>query len=116
MRHWLQAVRTGVFQRYDHGKSKNLKEYGSKTPPPYDLDKMRNGMKNINTFLFRGDNDALVAEKDFENLKQQLRRDESDAILETTIIPEFGHLDYLWAANVNSQINQPIIDLMLSNY
>lgn len=33
VKHWVQAYRHGKFRKYDYGKAKNKKIYGSEMPP-----------------------------------------------------------------------------------
>lgn len=53
--HYAQIINGHKFQRFDFGKSENLKRYGQETPPLYDLSKI-----NIKVALFTGRYDQLA--------------------------------------------------------
>jgi len=51
----MQIIRSGVFEMYDHGSNKNMRIYGSTTPPPYDLSRVK-----VPVAVFWGPNDAVA--------------------------------------------------------
>lgn len=51
------TILTGKFQKFDFGRGKNLKLYGTATPPKYNLTNIR-----IKVHLLYGSNDNLVSE------------------------------------------------------
>ena len=52
--HYIQLTKSGKFEQFDYG-DKNLKYYGSKTPPQYDLKKV-----TANIYLYHAAEDRLV--------------------------------------------------------
>ena len=64
--HYGQIIAKGKFQRFDFGKSENLKKYGQEVPPEYDLSKIK-----VPTALFTGDIDTLADQKDVKWLKEE---------------------------------------------
>jgi lysosomal acid lipase/cholesteryl ester hydrolase len=52
--HYVQLVKSGNFQKYDYGKTKNLEIYGEKEPPHYNLTAI-----TAPVALYWGENDAL---------------------------------------------------------
>lgn len=55
--HYLQCFSYGSFLKYDHGATENLKLYGSKRPPEYNLSNVR-----TNVQLMYGTQDFLASE------------------------------------------------------
>jgi pimeloyl-ACP methyl ester carboxylesterase len=115
MEHWLQMMSSGKFQRMDYGPKKNMKVYGQKTPPEFNLKKLVRNLKDINMFLIRGDKDAFVDEDDFGHLLQVFGDKLNDATLEHIVVPKYGHLDYIWAETADKEINEPIMDFLKRN-
>lgn len=62
--HYAQIINSGRFQRFDYGVKENLKRYGSKTPPEYDLSKIK-----VKTALYSGDVDKLADPQDVQWLE-----------------------------------------------
>jgi len=53
--HYAQIIANKEFQRWDWGKTENMKRYGQATPPAYDLSKI-----SVKMALCHGDVDALA--------------------------------------------------------
>ena len=68
MLHWMQMLNTGNFQRMDYGKKQNLVIYGQETPPLFDLEVLKENVKDLDMFLIKGEIDVFVHEKDFQQL------------------------------------------------
>ncbi|XP_039293236.1 lipase 1-like [Nilaparvata lugens] len=85
--HFLQVMGSANFQRYDYGREKNLKVWGSESPPLYNLSKIRAPMI---FYIASGD---LILEQDCENLARSLPN-----LVFVMKIPylTFGHMDFLW--------------------
>jgi hypothetical protein len=65
--HWVQCYRQGgKLRKFCYGPKKNLSVYGSETSPEYSLSHLMN--LNFKSYLFRGEKDSLVSEKDFKKL------------------------------------------------
>ena len=114
--HWLQIMRTGVFAKYDYGRDFNIQNYGTEEPPVYDTKFMAKNIRKYPTLLVRGENDYLVDTPDFTELKTILSQVDSNSALKIIEIPEYGHLDYLWARNVNEKVIAPVLEFVISNY
>jgi lysosomal acid lipase/cholesteryl ester hydrolase len=109
-------MRSGVFSKFDYGKEKNLEVYGTELPPRYDTAFMASNIRKYPTLLIRGENDYLVDSTDFKELKDILSQVSSNEVLKVIEVPEYGHLDYLWARNVQQKVIQPVLQFMLKNY
>ncbi len=108
--HWIQLVRSGNFQWFDYGKDENLKVYGKKTPPQYDMSHFSTKMADIDFLLIVGAKDALVNPKDFEKLKLVLPPNYF-----VKNIDDYNHLDYMWAKDVNEYVNNDIRTFLSRN-
>lgn len=95
--HWTQMMRSGYFQAFDYGSpAANQAIYGSDYPPMYNTDNFKTNLAGVNMLLFAGGNDALVAPDDYAKLLKIL-----PANVKSKVIPDYNHLDYMWAADVN---------------
>nr|XP_022910199.1 lipase 1-like [Onthophagus taurus] len=56
--HFAQIIKSGHFRRFDYGERINKKKYGTKTPPDYDLKKIRAPMA-----IFYSDYDWICSTK-----------------------------------------------------
>lgn len=103
--HWCQAVRHGDFRRFDYGCAVNLKRYGSKVPPIYDVSAIPRSLPKL---LIRGTNDALVTSKDIEWLCKQL----GTAINEIVNLKGWNHTDYMWEPRAATVVYPRVIDFI----
>jgi len=86
--HYEQWIDSAVFQRYDYGRRGNEREYGSSTPPAYNLSAIT---PQVPIALFAGQEDALVALADFALLQAALP---AGAAVFTHIYEGFSHLTW----------------------
>lgn len=66
--HELQMYRAAKFQKYDYGTEENMKKYGTKQPPEYDLSKI----SGIPVAMMVGTSDLLGDVEDNRWLRDQL--------------------------------------------
>jgi pimeloyl-ACP methyl ester carboxylesterase len=111
MMHWIQLMRSGNFQRFDFGEEENMRVYGQPTAPLYDLEFMKENLKDLDMLLVRGGSDGLVSQPDFDNLLDVLK-DKTPETLEHMIVPKYGHLDYVWAKDSLETVNKPVIEFL----
>lgn len=99
--HFAQLITSQRFQQFDYG-SNNQRVYGSDLPPEYDLSKV-----TLPITLFWAKNDLLSSETAVNKLKAKL-----PASTESYLIPyaEFNHLDYLWAIDAPTLLNDKVIE------
>jgi len=106
--HWVQMMRSGYFQQFDYGTPEaNMRQYGQTTPPLYNTDNFKTNLAKVPIFLFAGGNDALVASDDYAKLLNIL-----PASTKSKVITDYNHLDYMWAADINSNVNSDIFDFL----
>jgi len=87
MNYWHQLLNTNKFEMYDFGEKENMKKYGQKTPPVYDLGKI-----TVPVYLHAGSYDELADPEDVERLNSELTGSPK-VVLDTY---EYGHLTFLW--------------------
>ncbi|KPJ02558.1 Lipase 1 [Papilio xuthus] len=107
--HYAQEiVAKGRFQFFDLGPWNNKKIYGKEKPPEYDLSKITLPIK-----LFWAQNDLLSTEKDVKHLQESL-----PATTDVYLVPDpkFNHLDYLWAINTPSLLNNEILTSLQNSF
>ena len=77
---------------YDFGAKENMKRYGQKTAPIYDI----SNIKNIPVALFCGTDDLLASEEDYGWLRSELDKNGSLAFFGEY---DLGHLGLLMPAD-----------------
>ncbi|CAG5041729.1 unnamed protein product [Parnassius apollo] len=102
--HFGQLILSMKFHRYDEGKIGNLKKYGLKKPPEYNISKIVSPV-----FLICGQNDWLSSLKDVNELSSRLPN-----LIETYIVPEpyWGHNNYVWGLEAPELIFKKILDYL----
>eukprot|EP01022_Parablepharisma_sp_SALTPOND_P028456 TRINITY_DN70999_c1_g1_i1.p1 TRINITY_DN70999_c1_g1~~TRINITY_DN70999_c1_g1_i1.p1 ORF type:complete len:406 (+),score=34.97 TRINITY_DN70999_c1_g1_i1:72-1289(+) len=88
--HWDQAIHSGEFQMFDFGEEENLKRYGQKTPPIYDVKPYKNFA--FPSMVFSFGRDALVHPESV--LKFLSKLPEHSYVYEE--IPDTNHLSGFW--------------------
>ncbi len=96
--HWFQIMRSKRLQMYDEGSPTQFGE--DHVVPRYTLDAI-----STKIALFLGGRDTLV---DNSYTRSHL----TSSIVHVTEIPEYEHLDYLWANDVDNIVYPAIIDLI----
>ncbi|XP_013190839.2 lipase 1 [Amyelois transitella] len=105
--HYAQGIAGKQFRRYDHGSIlANRREYGSWSPPRYDLSKITTPV-----FLHYSDSDPMVHVNDVDTLFRELGR----AIGKFRVPePRFSHFDFIWAVNGRELLYDRVINLIRS--
>lgn len=91
MFHWKQMLITGEFKKYDYGATENLKRYGQRIPPLWNLTNIRRPLN-----LFAGDEDLLADPVDVAHLWREL--DPSFRKFLKTY--PAGHCTFMWGKTV----------------
>ncbi|CAG9826766.1 unnamed protein product [Diabrotica balteata] len=99
--HYGQEIVSGKFRRYDYKLLGNLEKYNSSVPPDYNLSAITAPIA-----LYYSKNDYMVAVKDVERLAKQLPN-----VVKLQLVKDrrFNHLDYLWAKDVHTILNDDLI-------
>lgn len=107
--HWVQMVRSGYFQQFDYGADGNMIQYGSQYPPQYGTENFKTLLANVKMLLFVGGNDALVQPSDYSRLLKLLPGN-----VKSKSIVDYNHLDYMWAGDINSYVNDDVREFLAS--
>ncbi|XP_023247872.1 gastric triacylglycerol lipase-like [Copidosoma floridanum] len=103
-----QNYKMKKFQAYDYGVKDNMRKYGQKTPPVYDLSKVTAPVS-----IWYAKNDDIVNYKDVQYLKKQLP---NVATYEEVQNENFNHFDFLWSYDAKELVYDfMIIDIDLRN-
>lgn len=87
--HYEQFIEKPRFGKYDYGSAGNMKEYGQKTPPDYNL-----GNYQIKTAFFIGQDDYLAEPKDVATLEAGLTHPSAEIVFKRTY-DKFSHLTWM---------------------
>lgn len=93
-----------MFRQYDFGFFGNLEAYGQDSPPEYDLSKI-----TVPVAIYYGNNDDI---NNIENVYEL--RDVLPNIIRDYLVPfdQFNHLDFIWAKDVKSLVNNDVVDVL----
>lgn len=96
--HFGQMHNSGKFQMYDYGHKDNEGHYHQKSPPSYDLTKIKTPIS-----LYWGGQDWLADPQDVEELAPRLRN-----LAANVYLPHFNHIDFIWGLHASEEIYMPI--------
>ncbi|XP_062141905.1 lipase 1-like [Drosophila sulfurigaster albostrigata] len=105
LEHYQQLLNSDGFYKFNYSKrSDNIKKYGTKYPPEYNV-------KNINckVALYYGKNDRLSSYKDVQNLRKKLPNVVHDELLAYS---KFSHLDFLVAIDAKKLLYDSMFRVM----
>ena len=92
MKHWIQIYTAQRLQKYDYGKSKNKKIYGTENPPVYDTTKFKK--YSIPSLMTTSDGDPFANPKDTLEFIDII---ENKTIVNILSLSNYNHLDYHWS-------------------
>ncbi|CAH0667735.1 unnamed protein product [Chilo suppressalis] len=102
--HFGQNIRFDTFRRFNHNRLTNILQYGSATPPDYNLSRI-----TVPAYIYYATMDSLVYPKDVLKLCGKL----PNLVLCHRIPSEtFGHLDFIWGNGVRTLLYKKILDQM----
>ncbi|XP_059483957.1 uncharacterized protein LOC132201648 [Neocloeon triangulifer] len=102
--HYTQEINSDKFRQYDYGYFDNMDHYGQHAPPQYDLSKI-----TANIYLHYSENDWMSHPNDVTQLYNQLASCQGKFRVP---LPEFNHLDFLWAIDVKTLLYNTIFSLL----
>ncbi|KAL0902586.1 hypothetical protein ABMA27_000422 [Loxostege sticticalis] len=102
--HYIQLVKSGQFQMFDMGKSKNLKIYGRVSPPTYRLNDV-----TLPVALFTSSDDWLSTNRDVQSLLSNLPNPVIHHVVRRN---EFSHTDFVWAEDADVLVYYLILDVI----
>ncbi|KAF2888027.1 hypothetical protein ILUMI_18146, partial [Ignelater luminosus] len=101
-RHVIQVYLSGKVPKYNYGEEENLRKYGQKNPPEYNLTKI-----TAPVALYYGVNDLLCAQEDVDKTAFMMQN-----VVVNKRIPGFNHVDILWGIDVVDLVFNDILKLM----
>ncbi|KXJ76707.1 hypothetical protein RP20_CCG009159 [Aedes albopictus] len=102
--HYVQIARSGRFQQYDFGRKENVRRYGSRVPPEYQLYR-----STAPIALFYGLNDWLVHPRNMDDLAKVLPR---VVAVRPVADEKFNHLDFILGKNVRELVYDQVIEMI----
>jgi len=96
--HFLQVIDSQKFRKYDHGIRENVKRYGFRSPPEYDLINMR-----IPTIVFSGSADTMAPPQDVERIVKNL-----PFMMKHFKLDAYSHMDFVWGKDSGKTIYDEI--------
>ncbi|GJQ83098.1 hypothetical protein Trydic_g20109 [Trypoxylus dichotomus] len=103
--HYSQEIEdNGNFQCFDYGEVGNMIEYGTPTPPLYNLTNIQ-----VPTYLMYGINDLMVSPIDVERLVTKLPKNVG---IYQIPLDSFNHVDFLWAKDAMKYVYQPLLKFL----
>jgi len=105
MIHFAQGVQGNNFQAYDYGTAeKNRQHYNQTTPPAYPIRPMK-----VPTAIFHGGEDWLADPTDVQYILDQIQK---DTLVFQKYIPNYNHIDFIWAMTANQDVYTDVVNLM----
>lgn len=105
--HYAQQIKSNAFQQYDYGPKDNLKYYGQKFPPKYNVSKITQ-----RAYFMYGMNDWLANYIDVQNLALKIK---NLVGLYKVPLDSFNHVDFLFGKDAEKLVYQPLMK-MLRNF
>ena len=103
MIHFAQGVQSNIFRAYDYGSAqKNQLHYNQTTPPEYDLTRV-----HVPIAIFWSGEDWLADPIDVNYLLDNLPN-----LVFKKYIPDYNHLDFVWALTANQLIYAELLTIM----
>ncbi|WKY01777.1 hypothetical protein Q1695_015635 [Nippostrongylus brasiliensis] len=99
--HWVQAVKSKKFGKFDYGEKGNMREYAEKKPPLYDVQKIR-----VPSTVFWSRDDIFA---DVQDIRETLLHSMNDTIQTTYELSHYSHMDFVLAVNATDDIYRPIV-------
>ncbi|CAG7833861.1 unnamed protein product, partial [Allacma fusca] len=107
LKHILQRVDSGKFQRFDYGPKKNKQMYGTTEAPEYDLSRVR--VESMLSIISR--TDRVTVPKAIKMFQDELPPSVHQS-WKVVNHPDFTHLDFLLHDNVKELVYDDIIEFL----
>lgn len=101
----LQIVKRHKVAKFDYGARRNLRFYGTKEPPEYNLSNVNS---NIHVALVSGEKDNWANPATVEEIRRKLPMKPSLDL----VITDYNHLDLTAAFDVDVRVNLPLLRLL----
>ncbi|KAL4234542.1 hypothetical protein ACF0H5_006185 [Mactra antiquata] len=100
--HYAQSIQDKKFQKYDYGMLGNLVRYSQTHPPEIHPENV-----NVPVLLYSGTQDWLVTPTDVTKLVSKIPN-----LVKHKVIPEWQHLDFIWAMNAPDVCYNDMISML----
>ena len=105
MIHFAQGVQSNIFEAYAYSTAdEDMKHYNQTTPPLYTVNAIK-----VPTAIFAGGNDWLADPTDVQYIFDNIP---SETLVFRKFIPDYNHIDFIWALSANEQIYADVVNLM----
>ncbi|CAL8136496.1 unnamed protein product [Orchesella dallaii] len=104
--HLVQNGRSCSFRYYDRGARKNIRRYGSREPPSYNLNRVR-----APVYIFYAEQDDNVTPTDIQRLASALPSETVRAVIRVND-DTFNHEDFSVGRDTNELVYKPLINMM----
>jgi pimeloyl-ACP methyl ester carboxylesterase len=105
MIHFAQGVQSNIFEAYNYSSAEeNQKHYNQSLPPVYSIRSMK-----VPTALFTGGDDWLADPTDVQYIFDNIP---SETLVFRKFIPDYNHIDFIWALTANQLVYADVVDLM----
>jgi pimeloyl-ACP methyl ester carboxylesterase len=105
MIHFAEGVQSNVFEAYNYSSAEeNQKHYNQSLPPVYSIRSMK-----VPTAIFSGGTDWLADPTDVNYIYDNIP---SETLVFRKFIPDYNHIDFIWAQTANKLIYADVVDLM----
>ncbi len=105
--HWIQLYRQKIYAMYDYGQKKNLKVYGTKTPPKYNTDNWKSW--DIPSLVTFSDSDPFSTDEDTDWFLSFVQNKENFTFKRMV---NYNHCDYLWSADAKQDLYYDILKFL----
>ncbi|KAA0031334.1 triacylglycerol lipase 1 isoform X1 [Cucumis melo var. makuwa] len=106
LHHLFQMIRKGSFSKYDYGLLKNLRVYGQRMPPEFDLSLIP---ESLPLWMAYGGNDEL---SDWTDLEHTIKKVKS--VPELVYLENYGHVDFILSMKAKEDVYDPMIKFFKS--
>lgn len=106
LHHLFQMIRKGTFSRYDYGLFKNLRVYGQRKPPAFDLSRIP---KSLPLWMAYGGSDELSDWTDLQHTIKELK-----SVPELVYLENYGHVDFILSMKAKEDVYDPMIKFLKS--
>ncbi|KAH7447972.1 hypothetical protein KP509_01G130100 [Ceratopteris richardii] len=99
--HLFQMIRKGTFARFDYGWLRNWREYGTSTPPEYDISSIP---QDFPVLMAYGGLDAMADLNDITLMLGNVLCD-----VELLYLENYAHLDFVLSINSKHDLYEPVV-------
>ncbi|XP_063921265.1 lipase member K-like [Zophobas morio] len=108
LKHYLQLGISNKLQKFDHGGHTNLKKYGTRDPPLYNLSAI-----SVPVCIFYGESDQLYDKEDLERTYNEIGSSQKcKYAVSNDKNVSYGHLDFGYSESVTKDLYDVVLDVL----